>query len=168
MSRVKRMRPIMTFKYPVKVEVYRPDFELFASVRYLDIAKLAKAASAQIEIGYLKNACGMQMVRAAIKNGRVTGLKIDLCSEGKERLPAELVRILDVARRKVSRPDKNPPRFPIPVAAFARRAADISTDTIVLSCVSICIYGSCILYCKDETGQWYCSTKGIIIRPPKQ
>jgi hypothetical protein len=164
----KKSRPVATFKHPVTVEVYRPEFEVFASVKHLDAAKLARAASAEVEVGSIKNSCCPQMVRAVIKKGLVTGLAIDSCPESKlERPSAEIVRLLNLAQRRASKPGSRPPRFPIPVATFMRQAATISTDTITLTCVSICIHGACILCCKNEkTGDWACSTKGIVVKPP--
>ena len=162
----KKSRPVATFKHPVTVEVYRSEFEVFASVRHLDTAKLARAASAEVEVGCIKNSCCPQMVRAVIKKGLVTGLAIDSCPESKQERPsAEIVRLLNLAQRRASKPGNRPPRFPIPVATFMRQAATISSDTITLTCVSICIHGACILCCKNEgTGEWTCSTKGIVVK----
>jgi hypothetical protein len=138
-------------------------------MKHLDAGKLARADRAEIELGYLKNTCCPHTVRAVIKKGMVTSLAIDSCPEApKERPLPEIVRLLNQAQRKTSRPGRRPPRFPIPVATFMRQAATISTDTITLTCVSICIHGACILCCKNvETGEWTCSTKGIVVKPPK-
>jgi hypothetical protein len=158
----KKSRPIATFKYPAKVEVYRPAFKAFASLKQLDAAKLARAARAEIEVGVLKTDCCQPVVRAIVRKGKVTGLRVE--SEGKmEGAAPELARLLNNVRRRVPGGGR-PPRFPMPVATFLSRAGLISTETI--TCYAICIYGHCLMCCYIESAQrWICTLKGIVVKP---
>jgi hypothetical protein len=164
----KQPRPHLTFKHPTKIEIYRPEFEPFASVAHLDVAKLAQAAHAEIELGTLKTSCCSPTVRAVIRKGMVTELRVDRSPEDKtEPITPEFSRLLDVARRRVRQRRRKPGRLPMPVAKFMSVAQEISTET--LNCFSICLFGYCFICCRVEsTKQWVCSTIGIVVKPPKQ
>jgi hypothetical protein len=154
----KRARALVTFNHPVKITVRRPEFELLASVKQLDIGKLARAAHAEIELGYVRTDCCRQFVRAVIRRGMVTRLVVEPCSDGKSvKVSPELARLLKAASRRVAgRPGKRPPKFPMPVATFMSSARFISVDTI--TCVQICIFGFCIQCCEllGSPGEWAC------------
>jgi hypothetical protein len=152
----RRGRSLAAFNHPVHVTVSKPQFELLASIKELDLAKLAKAARADIEIGYVKGDCCQQLVRATIRKGMVTGLVVDPCSDRKpERAPPELIRLLKTAKRRIGG-SKRPPKFPMPVASFMSNARIISVDTI--TCIQICIFGWCIQCCEalQIPGEWFC------------
>jgi hypothetical protein len=164
----KHPRPLLTFKHPAKIEIYRPEFELFGSVAHLDVAKLARTGHAEIELGRLKTSCCSPIVRAVIRKGMVTELRVDRSRDGKSELvTAEFSRLLDLACRRVRQRSRGPGRLPIPVARFMSVAQEISTET--LNCFSICLFGHCFICCRVEsTKQWVCSTIGIVVKPPKQ
>jgi hypothetical protein len=165
---VKQPRPLLTFKHPAKIEIYRPEFELFGSVAHLDVAKLGRAARTEIELGTLKTSCCSPIVRAVIRKGMVTELRVDRSPESKsELITPEFSRLLDLARRRVRQRRRGPGRLPMPVAKFMSVAQEISTET--LHCFSICLFGHCLICCHVEsTNQWVCSTIGIVVKPPKQ
>ena len=144
----KQPRPRTTFEHTIQVEAQPTEFFLLASVPYQDVGKLARAAHAEIELGYFKtnssNSC-RQFVRAKIQEGMVTDLLVEPCSD-EETEPAseELVRLLDTARRRLTPSDSREPRFPIPVA-------------------EICILGSCFVCCSDPSGtEWFCGDRVIV------
>jgi hypothetical protein len=139
----KRARALATFNHPVKITVRRPEFELLASAKQLDIGKLTRV---EIELGYVRTDCCRQFVRAVIRRGMVTRLVVE---------PPELARLLKAASRRISgRPGKRAPKFPMPVATFMSSARLISVDTI--TCVQICIFGFCTQCCEllGSPGDW--------------
>ena len=88
----KRHAALTTFRHPVRVEVRRPVFQPMASVGQLDVAKLERAARAEIELGYFRTGECRQFVRATVRKGMVTELVLEPCSDRKlEGAPPELV-----------------------------------------------------------------------------
>lgn len=163
----KKTRPVIKFKHPVDVEVYKSGFELFESVRQLDIAKLARSARAEIEVGYIKTDSCRRIVRAVIRKGMVTALKIDSSDDKRAPSSPELTRLLNEVQRKAPGIPERPPRLPVSVATFMADPGGFASETIY--CWSICLYGHCLICCKIEsTGQWMCSTNGFTIKPPKR
>jgi hypothetical protein len=140
----KQSPPLTTFKHTARIEVRRAEFELLASVRHLDVTKLARVAKAEIELGYFKTDCCGQLVRAIIKKGMVTALVVEPCLDDKERPPSsELARVVEIARRHVA--PRDAVSLPIPVADFLSDAAALTIKTI--TCVQICIWGFCFVCC---------------------
>jgi hypothetical protein len=161
----KQPHPRTTFEHTIQVEAQPTEFFLLASVPYQDVGKLARAAHAEIELGYFKSnrskSC-RQFVRAKIQEGMVTDLLVEPCSD-EETGPAseELVRLLDTARRRLTPSDSREPRFPLPVAEFMSDAAALTIRTI--TCVEICILGSCFVCCSDPSGsEWFCGDRVIV------
>ncbi len=154
---LKQRRPIATFNYPVKVRVRQPEFKVLESVRHLDVAELARAANAEIELGYVKTDCCRQLVRAIIQKGNVAQIQVEAFSEG-DRTPMspELARLLKVAQRRASARRSGSPRFPMPVAEFFKEAEAFTVKT--LFCFELCLFGWCIQCCQrtDIGGDWYC------------
>ena len=161
----KQPRPRTTFEHTIQVEAQPTEFFLLASVPYQDVGKLARATHAEIELGYFKtnisNSC-RQFVRAIIQEGMVTDLLVEPCSDDEtEPASEELVRLLDTARRRLTPSDSREPRFPIPVAEFMSDAAALTIRTI--TCMEICILGSCFVCCSDPSGtEWFCGDRVIV------
>ena len=150
MAKLTRRSPTsVTLKHPVEVRVERARFELFEGVQHLDMAALERARRAEIEIGYIKTDCCRQLVRAVIRKGEVTKLKLEPCEEDEKRpVSPELAKLLKTAARRTEPSGERPPKFPIPVARFFANAGLISVDVLV--CVKICFLGHCITCCKLE------------------
>jgi hypothetical protein len=148
----------------VKVAVERPEFELLDAVSHLDVAALERATRAEIELGYVENACCRQLVRAVIRKGMVVELKVEPCAgEALEPSP-DLVRLLEAARRKAGRRGR-PGRLPMPVAGFLASAALISVDVLV--CVRICFLGWCATCCQLQgNDDWICGRVTIDTTKP--
>lgn len=156
------------YKFSLDVEVYRPEVELFESIRYLDAARLERAARAEIEVGYIKTDCCRQIVRALVQKGMVTALRIDATSKEKNAAaPPELTRLLNEVQRKAPGIPERGQRLPVPVAVFMNNARGITTEGAV-RCWSVCYKGTCVTCCQSETtGLWLCSPDGFIIKSPK-
>jgi hypothetical protein len=86
MARSKKPRALTTIKYPVTVQVHEPEFKLLDTTRHLDVKALASASKAEVGLGYVECCCQRQLVRAVIRKGMVTGLRIDETPK-KERTP---------------------------------------------------------------------------------
>src|SRR5437868_5904317 len=76
-----------------------PDFEALDAIRHLDVKALAKSARAEIGLGYINSCCERQMVRAVIRKGMVTGLRVDEPpKKGRTPISPELAKLLRMAR----------------------------------------------------------------------
>lgn len=152
---------LTTFRYPALVEVRRPKFQRSASLAYLDVAKSARAARAEFEVGHFEAGCCRKTVLAVVRRGMVTALRVEGCAQCKPvRLTPELRAVLKIARRRIGRRRDGPFR-PMPVAQFIGVAESI----IVGQCHEICFitiwgYELCV-FCCDSPGRPWCS---IVIR----
>jgi hypothetical protein len=63
----KSPRPIATFRHPLAVEVFEPQFTLSPSLRFLHVAALSKVASAEIAIGEVDGGCCQHAVYATLR-----------------------------------------------------------------------------------------------------
>jgi hypothetical protein len=160
----KRPPPLTTFRHTVRVEVRRAEFEPLASVAHLDVVKLARATRAEVELGYFKTGCCRPFVRAIIQKGMVTDLVVEPCPDEKRVPPSpELVRLVNIARQRVTPRGSKPFGGPVPVADFMADAAAITIKTIV--CVEVCIFASCFVCCTTPGGDVFCGARVIIHTP---
>jgi len=165
----KRPKASVTFKHPVQVTAERPEFELLDAVSHLDVAALARKARAEIEIGYVHSGCCRQLVRAVVRKGMVTALKVQPCAgDESKRAPADLAAVLKAAQRRIAPRGGGggrPHHLPMPVASFLARAPVITVDTI--TCVRICIFGVCVTCCEHlGNPDWICGRITIDTRVP--
>jgi hypothetical protein len=159
-----RSRPVARFSHPAKVDVYLPTFELLKSVRHLDIDRLARAASAEFEVGYFKTRCCQYLVRAVVRRGMVTKLVSEPGPDsGQMAVSREFANLLDVARRRAMQTlGRRSSRLPMPLHVFMRDpAAAVTMDEPSVWCFKICIYGYCLECCLfkfpgDRYGTWGC------------
>ena len=163
MARSNRGKLVTTFRYPIRVEVRRPKFERSASLAYIDVAKLGRAARAEFEVGHFEAGCCRRTVLAVVRRGVVTTLRVEACAECKPvRLTPERQALLRFARRRIGSP--RDVRFrPMPVAQFMSGAAALP---LLGECHEICfitIWGYDVCwFCCDVGGRSYCS---IVIHP---
>src|SRR5215831_7391376 len=54
MTGSQRGKLVAAFRYPVRVEIRRPEFKRSASLAYIDVAKLGRAARAEFEVGHFE------------------------------------------------------------------------------------------------------------------
>jgi len=140
-----------TMNYSVPVQVRRPKLDLLPSIAYLDIPKLAGAENAEVELGSFHAGCCRRQVLAVIRNGKVTGFRVEGCSTATPPSP-EIARLLKAARKQLS--GSNPPaKFrPVPVADFFRGLGDTGTGIEIWFCIEICVFGRCLLCCLGDGG----------------
>ena len=154
MVRSDRGALVTTFRYPIRVEVRRPKFERSASLAYIDVAKLARAARAEFELGHFEAGCCRKAVLGVVRRGMVTALRVEACAQSKPvRLTPELQAVLKVAQRRLGRRRDRLFR-PMSVARFMSGAAEL-----VVTCREFCItvWGHVIcLFCCRFGGRWDC------------
>lgn len=144
----KRREPSIVFKYPALVEVRRPKFEAFASLRQLDLEKLAGADLAKIELGYIKTECCQQLVKATIRKGMVTEVQVQPCDEAARTKPSpEMKKLVAAALKRAARGNPRPPKFPMTISALMENLISVTTIT----CIQICVFGWCIACCIGPT-----------------
>ncbi len=149
MARSNRGKLVTTFRYPIRVEVRRPKFERSASLAYIDVAKLARAARAEFEVGHLEAGCCRKAVLAVVRRGMVTALRVEACAQCKPvRITPELQALLKVAQRRIGR-RRNAPFRPMSVAQFMSRTTELTivVGTCSESCFTIGGYGFCVVCC---------------------
>ncbi len=159
-----RGRLVATFRYPIRVDVRRPKFERSASLAYIDVAKLARAARAEFEVGHFEAGCCRKAVLAVVRRGTVTALRVEACAECKPvRLTPELQAMLKVAQRKMRRRRDRPFR-PMPVAQFMSRVAETIVEGL---CSEVCViiegYGVCFVCCPSG-GSRVCFIRIVVPR----
>ena len=153
----KQRRPLARFTHPVKIEIRQAVITPLKSVAHLDIGKLERAARAEVELGYIEGGCCRQMVRAIVRKGMVTDLKVERCPESTSRRASpELVKLLKVAQRRAKAAvGRRGSALPTPVAAFL---GNLALSVKGLSCFEICLFGWCIACCTrtDIDADWFC------------
>ncbi len=158
MAQSDRGKLVTTFRYPIRVEVRRPKFERSASLAYLDVAKLTRAARAEFEVGHFEAGCCRKMVRAVVRKGMVTALRVEPCAQCKSiRLTPELQSMLKVAQRRIGRRGDRPWR-PMSVVQF------MSVAYVWIDCHEICvtIWGHRVcLFCCKFGGRWGCTIYSV-------
>ncbi len=140
------------FTHPVEVRVRQLPIKYFSSLRNLDITKLAAAKRAEVELGLIKTSCCEQIVRAMVRDGKVTGVVVEPCTPKKKAppLPADLKRLVESAHKKIGRA-KELMRFPLPVKTFMAQAQSQRGITVI-TCVEICLFNWCVSCCRTPNG----------------
>ena len=165
MARSNRGKLMTTFRYPIRVEVRRPKFERSASLAHIDVAKLARAARAEFEVGHFEAGCCRKAVLAVVRRGRVTALRAEACEQCKPvRITPELQALLKVAQRRIGRRRDGPFR-PMSVVQFTSRAIETIVEG---ACHEFCFitvwgYSLCIVCC-----DWVGRVCFIVLRPELQ
>lgn len=158
MAKTKPIRPVR-LRHSIDVELQPVPFVPFESARRVDLAKLARASHAEVEIGRFESDCCHRIVRAIVKQGRVVAYETDPCS-GKKRTPApaEFEKLIAQAKRKTSTGGGGP-KLPMPVARLANTSglgdfikwSEPQIWTCVRFCGSILGIGFCITCCVETT-----------------
>jgi hypothetical protein len=146
MPRTAKARLLATLTYPTKIEIRDPEFEQLDSLRHLDVKALERSAGAELEIGYVNTCCDRQLVRAIVRKGMVTGIRVDEPPK-KRRSPisADFAKMMKEARKTALAKRRPGSSFPIPVTQFLRNISALEIQTLV--CIRICIFGNFCLTC---------------------
>jgi hypothetical protein len=88
------LKPLLRLRTPVKLAVYRAEVEPFDALRYLDLAKLAKAPHASVELGVVRTPAGTDTLVAEVRRGEIVALAPQHCSgcSGKGKLSEKRMR----------------------------------------------------------------------------
>jgi hypothetical protein len=159
-SAAKKLRSVK-LRQAVQFEVTPVPFVPFQSLRTLDLDRLARARHTVVELGQFESERCKRTVRAVIKAGQVSEVKVDPCRDAKARVPPAFAKLVARAHAKLKRSTSSTPRLPIPVASFfARNSNDDIVIVIDLSqpiCYTVCI---------DFSGLRFCSTCCVGITGP--
>ena len=87
-------KPLLRLRTPVNLAIYRAEVEPFDALRYVDLAKLAKAPRATVELGVVRTPAGTDTLVAEVRRGEIVGLGPQHCSgcSGKGKLPEKRMR----------------------------------------------------------------------------
>ena len=150
MAQSNRGTLVTRFRYSGVLEVRRPSFKQSRLLAYVDVAKLARVARAEFEVGHFEVGCGRTTVLAVVRRGMVTALRLEGCAECKPlRITPELKALLNRAERRMGRGRDRPFR-PMPVSQFISKAAALIIEG---GCSEFCIitifgYSLCVICCK--------------------
>jgi hypothetical protein len=97
------LKPLMRLRTPVNLTVYRAEVEPFDSLRYLDLAKLAKATRATVELGVVRTPAGTDTLVAEVRRGEIVGLGPQHCSGCSGKVKFSESRMRDALTRVVSK-----------------------------------------------------------------
>src|ERR1700758_5242882 len=93
----------LDYAYPLKVEIHRPEVEIYSSLAYLDVSKLSRG-NHRVEVGNVKGGCCGKKAIAIVKAGKVTGIKFEPCRESKKRPLSRADRgVVDAAFKKIGK-----------------------------------------------------------------
>jgi len=149
----KRREPSVTFKHPLQIEVRRPKFEAFASLRQLDLDKLERADLAKIELGYVNTECCQSLVKATIRKGMVSEVRVAPCkTDNRTKLSPDMKKMVEAALKRIHKGNPRPPKFPMTISAMMENLGSIT----VITCVQICFLGLCISCCQQPSGDLIC------------
>ena len=163
MARSKKPRSVK-LRQTVEFEVTPVPFVPFHSLQTLDLDRLARARHAVVELGQFESDRCKRTVRAVIKAGRVTEVKVDPCRDAMAKVPRPFARLMQRAHAKLKRSTSSTPRLPISVASFFARNTDDGKIIIELGvvCVTVCIDFSgihiCATCCMDFKGSTTCGS----------
>jgi hypothetical protein len=136
MAKTAQQKPLLrAFEHPLRVEVRAAEFEPLALLSYVDVAKLGKGTHT-VEIGFADGGCCRSTVSAIVKNGMVTGLKVEPCKESKNAISKEARRLVDEAYKRIGRTARQK-WTSVPVSEFF--ASPAAARKIVITWVGWCI-----------------------------
>jgi len=150
----KNGRVLASFTVPMKVEIRRPEFEPFESLRALDVERLSKG-NHKIEIGFIKGGCCPHLVRAVIKKGMVTGCEVEPCKEHATKVASrELLAAVEKACKQIQ---AGRDWEPMPVGEFINNSARMRDLIIIVGngCI-IVIIGLYLIFCCWSLGRISC------------
>jgi hypothetical protein len=169
-SAARRLRSVK-LRQAVEFEVTPVPFVPFQSLRTLDLDRLARARHAVVELGQFESDRCKRTVRAVIKAGQVTEVKVDPCRDAKPKVTPEFARLVARARATLKRSMPPTQRLPVSVARFFARHThgDIEIGPATV-CLTICIdfFGTriCTVCCvTPDTGRGEQSNCGSVIFP---
>ncbi len=165
MARSKQPRSLK-LRQTVEFEFVPATFVPFQSLRTLDVGKLETAQHAVVEFGQFESSFCKRTVRAVIKDGQVTEVKLDACSDAKGKVTPAFAALLARAHARQKRSRTPGPRLPMPVKSFFVRrspfgAVTISGDVLDgMICYTVCVdfFGTliCTICCGTSSGDVRC------------
>ena len=155
MARSGRSKSEMVFQHSVPVRVRRLKIQRAPSLKYLDVEKLGRAASAEFDYGHLNVNGKRSTVRAIVRKGKVVSLRHEECSDcEKTPMGPELRGLIKAIRRRIG--GGGGPSRPTPVAVFLQQQQPERSE-----CVLVCWWFACFICCGfPSDDKWDCNTVG--------
>ena len=156
MASARQSKQTLAIRQPVSVTVQRLKIQRADSIKYLDIAKLSRAAKAEFALGDIKIKGRSSAIRAVVRKGMVVAIRSELCAGCQpEKLSRDLLALLNVVRRKIGSDGGS--RRPVPVATFLQQQMPERSE-----CHLICFWGMCFTCCgfPSDSESWSCSRLG--------
>jgi hypothetical protein len=137
----------VVFQYPMEIEVRPLKIHRASSLAYLDAEKLSRAAKTEFDVGHVVVGATRRSVRATVRKGIVTGIRVEGCADCKPvEMSPQLRQLLMEARRRVN------PRGPRPWRPVSVREYLASQHDVEMDCFYICFRPFfCIWCCRTES-----------------
>jgi hypothetical protein len=158
MAHAGKSEQTVVVSHPVKVTVKTLKIKRAESLKYLDVAKLGKAAKAEFDLGHVKTDKCESTVRAIVRKGMVVGIRTECCNCESEKIPSEALDLIKAVARKVTKGGGGPFR-PVSVAAFLQQQGPVIETS---KCHLFCFWGMCFVCCgfPSDSGSWGCTRIG--------
>lgn len=157
MTHSRRTKQDMVFQHSVPVTIKRLKIERAASLKYLDVDKLGRAASTEFDVGHVKVGRRRSAVRAVVRKGMVVALRTELCSDCEPaHMTPGLADLMKAVRRRIRAGGGRPSR-PVPVAVFLNQQVPERSE-----CHLVCTWFLCWVCCgfPSDDDSWQCSVLG--------
>jgi hypothetical protein len=176
----KRPKPLATVGTNPRVEIHRAKFHPFASMKYLNIEALKKAAKAQIEIGRVEGGGAEATIVAEVRKGMITKLRPLACKgcvegmskAGTNRRTANAAtkKVLREALVRVRKLRQPVTKLPLPLRSVQSLNISIGPIIVVIGpgidiCIRIDYEDSSCVYCLFSPG--FCLELGDVVFTPK-
>jgi hypothetical protein len=149
-----------TLAYTAEVKITLPKLQFMSSLKYLDADALSHVPKIKIDVGFFKTPCCDRHLRAVIKDGMVTGLEMDPCSD-LTPASAELSALAKTALKHAKPPGT---WKPVPVREYLSRAEEINERET--NCVEFTFLGHTFFCCQTGRGPVSCVYIEPIVAKP--
>jgi hypothetical protein len=157
MAKSQRRDDVIVFQHSVPVKAQRLKIHRAASLAYLDIAKLDRAARAEFELGHVQVGRCRSRVLAVVRKGKVVGVRGEHCADCRPaKMSPELRDLLKAVRQRIN-PGEVHPWQPIPVSVFLEREAEEPEKSESWMVCSV-FFGGCIICMgfPSDPDSWSC------------
>jgi hypothetical protein len=161
---MKKSKPLVEVRRPLRVRVYRGKFRAFASTRYLNAKALKAARKAAIEVGTVEAAGVTKTVSAEIRNGKIVALKPVACAEcepkrGRKTDRSALKRAMQQVAQELAERGLDRPMKPMAIRISRRLGFEIPIGPIIIIIGDPApggVFDICFQYWVGNKLCWFC------------
>ena len=155
---------VIEFEQPIPVTIRRLRIKRAASLAYLDVAKLSRAANAEFDFGHVAAGKCRSVVKAIVKKGMVVGLNVEGCNDCEPmKIGPEFQRVLESVRKRLYSEGEQPP--PQTVPEFLAQQVPERSRPFLICFIFFCVI--CTGFPSDPKS-WSCHTVGRSFPRPKK